>query len=366
MPEIRRTPKADAVYALLKRRILEGGYPEGVLPIEPDLAVQLKVARKTLRSALARLALENYIVRIKGEGTFIRRAEERMGKILVLLRDGEDITNPDRYILPGIQQEAAAMNLAVETCTMLSLTAGPPDAAVRRIQRRMYSGILSMTSNFRGDEPIIGILKETGLPVVLPHAQPSDSEKTGFAVMGTDYPQVVRDGLHYLASLGHRRIAYLAHREFRIGRENYFQILEELGLPRDEKLYVNSPSHNDRDTILAAVERLFTGLRKRPTAVFCFSDFFAICLYEYLRRHRIRIPEDIAVLSIGGMIGCDFLTPPLSAMDFGCAEIGRTAVRVLMEMKMKHETTRPFMIMPHHLTERESTRKPDGTKGSGI
>ena len=37
--------------------------------------------------------------------------------------------------------------------------------------------------------------------------------------------------------------------------------------------------------------------------------------------------------------------------------IGRTAVRTLLEMRMKNELARPFMITPHHLTERESTRK---------
>ena len=108
---------------------------------------------------------------------------------------------------------------------------------------------------------------------------------------------------------------------------------------------------------MRSIGNLFSGLRAKPTAVLCFSDFFALCLYDYLNEHRIRIPKDIAVLSIGGMIGCDFLTPSLSAIDFDCAGIGRTAVRTLMDMKLKNETARPFTITPHYLTERESTRK---------
>ena len=355
---IRKAPKTEDVYLTLKERIAAGQYPEGVLPIEPELAEQLQVSRKTLRSALARLTLENFVVRIKGKGTFINRGTDPQGRILVLVREEEDITNPDRYILPGIQQEAAAMNLQVETCTGLSLTAGPSELAVRRIRQKNYCGILCMDSNFRGDEPLIGILKRTGLPVVLTHALPADAEKTPFAVMGTDYHQVMRDGLAYLAGLGHRRIAYLAYREHRIEKKKYFRLVEELGLDRDHELYVRSTSHNRREEIMKAIDKMFTRFRRNPPgAVFCFSDYFAICLYEYLQRRNIRIPDDVAVLSIGGMIGCDFLDPPLSAIDFGCMEIGRTAVRTLMEMRMKNELTRPFITTPHHLTERESTRK---------
>lgn len=354
---IRKAPKTENVYLLLKERITGGGFPGDILPMEPELAEQLGVSRNTVRSALARLTLENYIVRIKGQGTFVNRSAGEDARILVMVRDEEGITTPDRYILPGIQQEAAAMNLQVDTCTCLSLTAGSPEAAVRRIMGKNYRGIISMESNFNGTEPVIGILKQTGLPVLLPHAMPRDAENTPFAVMGTDYRQVMRDAIQYLAGLGHRRIAYLAYGELRIGRKDYFRLLEELGPDRDPKLYFDSPSYNDHDVILASIEEMFDGCGKLPTAVLCFSDYFALCLYDYLKAKHLGIPEDVAVLSIGGMIGCDFLNPPLSAIDFDCMAIGRTAVRTLMEMRMKNESSRPFMTTPHHLTERESTRK---------
>jgi len=354
---IRKAPKTEEAYLVLKEQIAAGHYPQGILPVEPELAEQLQVSRNTLRSALTRLALENLVVRVKGKGTFVNSGEKAQGKILVLIRDNEHISYPDRYILPGIQQEATALNLQVEICTCLSLVNSPMDEAVRRIQKKGYLGILSMEINFNGNEPIIEILKRTGIPVLLPHALPGDDVKTGFAAMGTDYPKVVRDGLQYLVSQGHRRIAYLACREARIPRKGYFQILEELGLDMSPELYQQSTSFTDHEIIMATIQALFDSTEKRPTAIFCFSDYYALCLYEYLHHRRIRIPKDIAVLSIGGMIGCDFLEPPLSAIDFDCVGIGRAAVRTLMEMKMKHESTRPFSITPHYLTERESTRK---------
>jgi len=355
---IRKAPKAEDAYLVLKEQIVAGHYPKGVLPVEPELAEQLQVSRKTLRSALSRLALENLVVRVKGKGTFVNTGERTQGKILVVVRNNEHISLPDRYILPGIQQEASNLNLQVETCTQLSLVTRPKDEVVHRIRQKDYLGILSLENNFLGDEPTIGVLKGTGLPVLLPHAYPGDDEKTGFAAMGSDYRKVIRDGLQYLVKLGHRRIACLTYQDFRIDRKNYFQILEELGLDMSPELYQKSSSYMNHDLILAAIRKLFDSTEKRPTAIFCFSDYFALCLYEYLEQHQIRIPEDLAVLSTGGMIGCDFLTPPLSAIDFDCLGIGRAAVRNLMEMRQKNEFTRPFAITPHFLTERESTRKP--------
>ena len=360
MMQIRKAPKTDAVYSLLKQRIESGAYADGPLPVEPVLAGELQVSRKTLRSALSRLALENLILRVKGEGTFVKRAGGRR-KILVVVRNAEDITLPDRYILPGIQQQASEMNIAVETCTCLSLSAGPAGDTVRRIRESDCCGIISLESNFTGDEPLIGILKGTNLPVLLPHAYRQDAERTPFAVMGTDYRQVIRDGLQYLVNLGHRRIAYLGFREHRIGREDYFRLLDELGLAGCRDLYVQAASYNRRPDVMASIDRLFSQPKGEvPSAVLCFSDFFAICLYEYLNARHLRIPEDAAVLSIGGMIGCDFLSPPLSALSFDCTEIGRLAVRTLLEMGMKNEQSRPFTVTPHYLSERESTRKPSG------
>ena len=356
MIRFRTAPKTEEVYCLLKKKIADGTYSQsGMLPVEPVLAEALGVSRKTLRSALSRLAMENIVERIKGKGTFIC-GNETEKKILVIVGDIEDITNPGRYILPGIQQEAAAAGFTIECCTAYSLDQTPPDDLADLIKRRNCCGILSFTTNYLGTEPSIEALKKTGLPVLLVHASEKDTAVTGFAVMGTDYRQVIHDGLQYLARQGHKKVSYLAFQNHRISKEGYFELLKDAGLDDDPALRKEITSHNDEKVIFQEIASFFDTLQKKPTAVLCFSDFFAVCLYRYLKQRNIRIPEDIAVLSIGGLIGCDFLSPPLSAMDFNCLELGRRAVRTLLEMKMKNITSLPFMLTPHHLSERKSTQ----------
>ena len=353
----RTAPKTEEIYRLLKVEIESGKYAAcGVLPPEPVLSERLGVSRKTLRSALLRLEMENIVERIRGKGTFVS-SKETDKKILVIVGDIEDITNPGRYILPGIQQEAAAAGYTIETCTEYSLGLASCGSISEVVRRKNYCGILSFSANYYGTEPTIGILKKTGLPVLLVHAFEKDAGVTGFSVMGTNYHQVFLDGLTYLARLGHRRVSYLSFHERRIASEDYFELLKQIGLDTDPALRGRISSYNDEKIIIREIADFFDSLKELPTAVFCFSDFFAVCLYKYLQQKNIRIPEDVAVLSIGGLIGCDFLSPPLSAVDFDCLEIGRRAVRTLLEMNIRKIKTLPFTETPHHIAERESTGK---------
>ena len=90
MTRFRTAPKTEEVYCLLKKKITDGAYSSsGMLPVEPVLSEELGVSRKTLRSALARLAMENIVERVRGKGTFIcGNGTEK--KILVILGNIED------------------------------------------------------------------------------------------------------------------------------------------------------------------------------------------------------------------------------------------------------------------------------------
>lgn len=354
---MRKATKTEQAYCLLKQRIQDGIYAAGeALPKEVELAAELGIVRKTLRVALARLALENRIERIKGKGTFVRNCDSGQMKILVVLDNVDDMTYPGAYILPGILREAEEMHLGMETCSCISLLASPLKTTLSRIRQNGFCGILCFSSNFKGDEPLFEVLKGTDLPVLLPHAHQNDSSVTGFAVMGTDYSKVIRDGLHYLARLGHRRVAFLTYADLRIDKESYFQYVREEGLDEDPALRVEAKSYNQREAIVEAAERLIKGAGKPPTAILCFSDFFALYVCEYLQTEGYSIPDDISLLSIGGLIGCDFLNPPLSALDFDCLGIGRAAVRNLVKMIKENKSPLPFIVTPHHLTERKSTK----------
>lgn len=353
---MKKAPETEKIYSILKEKIDCGEFKVNeALPKEVDLALQLDTSRKTLRSALTRLALENRVERIKGKGTFVCDRSLQKEKVLVIVSDVGDITRPGRYILPGIMKEAENMNVSVETCTSMSLLCCSPADTVKKLVSKNFSGIIVLESNFNGTEPIIPILKACNVPVVIPHGLAADSKNTDFSVLGTDYEKVIHDGIEYLAQCGHKQIAYFARGEQRIAKEKYFAMLASFGLDCSLELRFEAESSNEHDIVISALENWYENLKKKPTALFCFSDYFALCAYEFFKSKDVNIPQEMAILSIGGLIGCDFFSPSLSAIEFDCFSIGKTAMLTVMEMAKNNELFRPFQTTPHYLTIREST-----------
>ncbi len=352
-----KSTKKEQIYQLVKKRIERGVYAPGSrLPKEEDFAAELGISRKTLRPVLEQLDKENRIERIKGIGTFVRDAGKFQTRILLVAHEfTDDLSNPNFFIMPGVQLEAQRLNIHIETCSHASLLSDSADKMAVQIVEKGFQGIIYFASNFHGNESMVEVLRKTNLPILLPHALRKDWERTGFSVMGTDYMQVMEDGLRYLAAQGHRRVGHITTDDMRgIKHEEYFRLARNAGLSDDPALLCITG--RNKDEVQRATAQLMTGLAQPPTAVFCFADFFALYVYEYLQKNNIRIPDDVAVLSIGGQIGCNILSPSLSAIDFMSMDIGMNAVHNMFDM-IKNGSTFNFAVTPHRIIERESTRK---------
>ena len=353
--------KKKQIYDLLKDRIENGYYPPGCrLPKEVDLAAELKVSRVTLRPALYLLEMEKLIRRITRIGTFVRDLQAAKNRILVLCsfqsNPSEKASNPYLYILPCLQSAADRMNVQLDFCEPDLLLSQSPADCESQIRARAVEGIFWLAGHFNGTEPLLKIIQNTGLPVLLPHSKPSDAEITGFTVLGTNYWELTRDGLKYLAAQGHRRVAYISgHGMHNVSQAEYFSDVKEFGLDTDPSLLRIIDWREGKRTVFDAVGALMK-LPEPPTAIFSFSDFLSLQIYEYLHREKIRIPDDVCVLTTGGQIGCDFLNPPLSALEYGNQTIADMAMETML--KMIHDKCRMgYIITPHCLKVRESTKK---------
>ena len=108
----------------LKQEILSGQYVNrNRLPVEPELAAQLGVTRKTLRGALDLLEKEGLLERIPGKGTFLpHRSGSDIGNLFLLLPCSDYFLKSDyqtksiiRDILSGCLQEACLRKAHVIT-----------------------------------------------------------------------------------------------------------------------------------------------------------------------------------------------------------------------------------------------------------
>lgn len=356
-----RDTKKMQIYDLLKERIENGFYPPGSqLPKEVELAEELAVSRVTLRPALELLELEQLIRRVKGLGTFVREERRVNTRVMVLcttVQGGpEKISNPFIHILPSLQQEADRMNVALDICDMQSLQGTEPNSGAARILERGIQGIFWLGSNFNGHEPLLETVRKTGLPVLLPHANFTDADITGFTVMGTNYRELICDGLKYLAAQGHRRVAYISGPDMhQIALSDYFAEVRNANLDPDPELLRRIEWRKGKQLVFDTVAGLMNMVNP-PTAIFSYSDYLSLQIYEYLHWKKIRIPEDVCVLTTGGQIGCDFLNPRLSALEYGSRTIAELAVKTMLQM-IRDGRRMKFIVTPHRLVVRESTMR---------
>ena len=87
-----------------------------------------------------------------------------------------------------------------------------------------------------------------------------------------------------------------------------------------------------------------------------------------LRRHSLRVPEDISIMGFCGFPGGQFLEPGLSTIDFQYFQIGRNAVDRLLTIPSDWHSmpeSERVQISPHELVLRASIRNIRGKQNKG-
>ena len=108
------------------------------------------------------------------------------------------------------------------------------------------------------------------------------------------------------------------------------------------------------DAYRMAVDLLSRG--HRPDAYVVGNDYFALGLYLALRERGLQCPDDTFVVGFGDYPFAEFLDPPLSTVRLPAAQVGRTAVELLLR-RIEGEgspTAEPILVQPELVT-RSST-----------
>lgn len=161
----------------------------------------------------------------------------------------------------------------------------------------------------------------------------------GDALTGPTVGEVVFDNragvtlvLEHLEGLGHREIAVitpsLLSTPDRPAERGVIEVAEALGLHA-------TVVHSDH-SIHAATGTATTLLvdRPLPTAVFCLSDSIACGVYAAAAAEGLRIPEDVSVVGYDNHAISEALTPALSGVEWGLADVAETACDLLAEAVM--------------------------------
>jgi len=354
--------KKDIVYQQLRDAIIAGKYQPGQrFPNELDFADELKVGKVTLRSALARLEQDGLVVKIPRRGRFVTEGANTAGKKFLAIIPPEDSgeESPWNYIMRGIEEQAKQDNIVIEKCSINFLRSMGTEEGVEQLKSHNLDGIFYFATNVVGDEQGYKTIKATGLPVIMPHGGRKDYHTTGFAVMRTDERSAWETGIKYLADKGHHYIATIWNgNEQKLWRgftyKQYFKFLAEQDCSNDPELVAQC--RYNYDEVEAAIKH-FMNLDHFPTAIICHSDFYALYVYQVLKKLNIKIPQQVAVLGYSNYPGGKFCSPPLSTIDLQYKKVGRAAVKLMAKADTWHrsDTAQPLIYTPYRLLERDST-----------
>lgn len=357
--------KKYQLYKELRNLIRAGTLKPGEkLAAEPQLALEFHVSRVTLRGALDLLAQDQLLERVPRKGTFVARNIGGGSYLAISDFENTALSSPVRYILPGLEKRLGEAGRKLECCSQRFIQSLNTDSAEAIFKKNRIDGVFLLENNFNGDEKELLLLKNCGLPVIAPHGQLHDREHFTFPLLLSDIRQAFGDGVRHLAELGHRRIGTLGStqegkkniycRDFT--RPEYLELLEYNHLDTDRSLLETAAF--DHESIRLAVRRMVFGARP-PSAIICFSDFFAIHVYDALKELNIRIPEQMSIMGFCGYPGGRFMDPPLSTVDLQYEDIGLAAAELMLKSSEWFETGEPPLTIftPYRIMPGKSTRQ---------
>lgn len=340
--------KKDYAYRRILEMISSGRVMDGRFPSEPEFCKELNVSRVTLRAALKRLEQEGMITRSHYYGTRVSTGKP-MKKILIASLDfttryGDRKMRELQYIEAACRNQ----NLLYDAYGLYSLQ--DPEKLAEK-----YCGIIFSGAAILGSELFVDVIRRSGLPAVYCREDEMNTITDTFASVGVNMNKAWRAGFDYLVSLGFRRIMVMLSDDARsrqrlgITRPEFSAELRKRGLREAAQMICNIPDFQDGKHISELVRKL------DPEAVYCYSDYSAVLLYQYLRDMGKKVPQDIAVMGFG--CGSDLVTPSLSSVSLVPPIFGTATVALLRQLCEKPSAKPPQLELPFNIYAADSTAK---------
>jgi DNA-binding LacI/PurR family transcriptional regulator len=203
--------------------------------------------------------------------------------------------------------------------------------ALRTLRAHQVDGLILATS---------GGYEDIGVPTVFYDNVPA---LPGAGAVAMDNEGGIRLLVEHLAGVhGHGRIAYVGPPEAvgtgaddllqGVGRERleaFRAAVGRVGLALPPEYLRTSTAFAFEEDARVAVGEL-VALAEPPTAMVGGTDTHATGLLRGLREHRLRVPEDVALVSFDQPVSADLLDPPMTSLDRHDSELGRIAAETLL------------------------------------
>lgn len=198
-----------------------------------------------------------------------------------------------------------------------------------------------------GLEALLTSLQQGGLPLIIAQGNLAP----GIDGVDLDEAEAARLAVEHLAQQGHRSIAAVMH-ETEVSPPSprmcgYRKGLAEAGLKFEETLAFRWVVDWDA----AQLWKKLSAAVPRPTAVYTFNEEVAMKLLRVLRLQGLRVPADLAIVTLGNTRLVQFAELPLTVVGFDVASMARAVVKRLVaridnpSLAVEHLLLKPNLVI---------------------
>ncbi|MCD4824475.1 MAG: LacI family transcriptional regulator [Phycisphaerae bacterium] len=319
-----------------------------VLNSKPDVGQDHK------QRVLAAMAELDYRPNLLARGLRTNPTERQTGQIAVMLINCPDHIAHTAYMMQYIHGVQQAIDAAGRKCIFVTWNEESGDGTIPQV---LLDGEIDGVIIKKRPSSEIGKQWLNRYPKII--LNPPSTSPDSDCVM-VDYESGTHDCVAYLASLGHRRIAFVDLPSFHTKLLGYRRAVDELGLDADEGL-IQTRDIPFEDTSQEldfswAIENLWS-LSEPPTAIIS-NDYFCSAIYHALAERGLKVPDDVSVIGYDNDTSyCEALRPKLTSVDIEAVELGKLAVKQLLDRIQKPKESYRKISTRGKIVERESVRR---------
>ncbi len=150
-------------------------------------------------------------------------------------------------------------------------------------------------------------------------------------VVKLDNVKAARIAVDYLIGLGHRRIGVLAGTHGIATNDDrltgYLDALEAAGLTIESGLV--SEGKFQRNLAYDGARQLMA-LKRRPTAMFAFSNLMTLGMMQAVTELKLSVPEDVSIAGIDDFDWAEITSPQLTVVSVPIADMAQRAIETLL------------------------------------
>lgn len=307
----------------------------------------IQISDETRQRVLDAAEELNYVPNAAAQA-LARRRSQIIG--LAIIRGAHQVST-DAFLnqmLNGLIMAVQENNLRL----LLDITAPEhqEQAYLQLVRAKRIDGLI-LAGPTLNDVALLG-LAEQNFPTVLIGNLPN----IPFPSVDVDNRSAAKQAVTHLVRLGHRQIGCITNASHlyhsAIERlAGYRQALEAANIPYNETLI----RYGDFDP-KSGYQQMQSLLEVSPpiSAVFISSDVVAMGAISAIRKHGLRIPEDIAIVGYDDVPLACYLSPPLTTVHLPAADLGYQAVDALIRVIHRQSLEQHHLQLPTQLIIRDS------------